>query len=165
MIQIKEALPNELNIIQDIAHKTWPVTYGEILTNTQLAYMLENFYSTEALNGNLKNNHRFILAKENDVTLGFASYVHDHPENYTTKIPKIYVLPETQGKGIGKLLIEAIEAEARKHGAAKLTLNVNRFNKAITFYEHLGFTIAKEENIPIGNGYFQEDFVMEKALR
>ena len=165
MITIKEALPNELNIIQDIAHKTWPVTYGEILTNEQLAYMLDSFYSTEALNGNLRNNHHFILAKENDVTLGFASYVHDHPENYTTKIPKIYVLPETQGKGIGKLLIDAIETEARKHGAAKLTLNVNRNNKAITFYEHLRFTIAKEENVPIGNGYFQEDFVMEKALR
>lgn len=165
MIIIKEALPNELNIIQDIAHKTWPVTYGEILTNAQLAYMLENFYSTEALNGNLKNGHRFILAKENDMTLGFASYAHDHPENYTTKIPKIYVLPETQGKGIGKLLIEAIEAEAIKHGAAKLTLNVNRLNKAIGFYQHFGFQIAKEENVPIGNGYFQEDFVMGKALR
>jgi len=165
MITVKEALPNELNIIQDIAHKTWPVTYAEILTNEQLAYMLDRFYSTEALNGNLQNGHRFILAKEDDLTLGFASFVHDHPENYTTKIPKIYVLPEAQGKGAGKLLIEAIEAQARKHGAAKLTLNVNRLNKAKTFYEHFGFTAVKEENVPIGNGFFQEDYVMEKPLR
>lgn len=165
MIVIKEALPNEFNIIQDIAHKTWPVTYAEILTNEQLAYMLDRFYSIEALNGNRQNGHHFILAKENDVTLGFASYVHDHPENYTTKIPKIYVLPEIQGRGIGRKLLEFIEAEARKHGAAKLTLNVNRNNKAKTFYEHLGFVVAKEENVPIGNGFFQEDFVMEKALR
>lgn len=165
MIEIKEALPNELNIIQDIAHKTWPVTYAEILTNEQLSYMLERFYSTEALNGNLADNHHFILAGKNDVTLGFASYVHNYPENHTTKIPKIYVLPETQGQGVGKSLIEAIEAEARENGASKLTLNVNRSNKAITFYEHLGFYIATEENVPIGNGFFQEDFVMEKVLR
>lgn len=165
MIKIKEALPNELNIIQDIAHQTWPVTYAEILTNEQLAYMLERFYSTEALNGNLKNGHHFLLAKENDTALGFASYVHNHPENYTTRIPKIYILPEMQGKGIGKLLLDAIESEARKNGSAKLALNVNRNNKAKTFYEHLGFVVTKEENVPIGNGYFQEDYVMEKPLR
>ncbi len=165
MISIKEALPNELNIIQDIAHKTWPVTYSEILTNEQLSYMLDRFYSIEVLNGNSQNGHHFILAKEADQTLGFASYVHDHPQNFTTKIPKIYVLPETQGKGVGRKLIEAIETEARKHGAAKLTLNVNRFNKAQSFYEHLGFKIVKEENVPIGNGFFQEDYVMEKNLR
>jgi diamine N-acetyltransferase len=165
VIDIKEAFPNEFNIIQDIAHQTWPVTYAEILTNEQLAYMLDRFYSIEALNGNRQNGHHFILAKEDDVTLGFASYVHNHPENYTTKIPKIYVLPQAQGKGIGKLLLDAIETQARKHGAAKLTLNVNRNNKAQTFYGHLGFTIAKEENVPIGNGFFQEDYVMEKSLR
>ncbi|RZJ29228.1 MAG: N-acetyltransferase [Flavobacterium sp.] len=165
MIEIKEMQPNEINIVQDIAHKTWPVTYAEILTNEQLAYMLASFYSTEALNGNIENGHHFLLAKENDETLGFASYVHNHPENFTTKIPKIYVLPEIQGKGIGKLLIEAIEAEANKNHSVKLTLNVNRNNNARNFYEKLGFAIAKEEDVPIGNGIFQEDFVMEKRLR
>lgn len=168
-------LPNEINIVQDIAYKTWPVTYGEILTGEQLQYMLDSFYSTEALNGNLKNGHHFILAKDtslkgglaeqNGVTLGFASYVHNHPENFTTKIPKIYVLPETQGKGIGKLLIDAIEIEAAKNQSAKLSLNVNRKNKAKTFYERLGFVAVKEEDVPIGNGIFQEDYVMEKLLR
>lgn len=165
MIVISEMLPDEINIVQDIAHKTWPITYGEILTSEQLQYMLDSFYSIEALNGNLKNGHHFLLAKENDVTLGFASYVHNHPENFTTKIPKIYVLPETQGKGIGKLLIDAIEIEAIKNQSAKLTLNVNRKNKAKTFYERLGFVAVKEEDVPIGNGIFQEDYVMEKPLR
>ena len=101
MIAIKEAQPNELNIIQDIARRTWPVTYGDILRAEQIAYMLDRFYSTESLNANLDDGHHFLLARENDVVLGFASFVHDAPEKSNTKIPKIYVLPQTQGKGIG----------------------------------------------------------------
>ena len=45
-----------------------------------------------------------------------------------------------------------------------LTLNVNRFNKAIDFYLKNGFKIIKEENIEIGNGFLMEDYVMEKIL-
>jgi ribosomal protein S18 acetylase RimI-like enzyme len=164
MISIEEALADDFTTIQGIAYKTWPVTYGKILTNPQLTYMLERFYSIDALNQNIGDGHCFLLAKENETVLGFASYVHNYPEKYVTKIPKIYVLPETQGKGIGKLLIEEIERQAQKNGSEKITLNVNRMNKAKSFYERLGFTIAAVEDVPIGDGYFQEDFVMEKPL-
>lgn len=165
MIEIKEAQPNEFNIIQDIAHKTWPVAYGNILSGDQISYMLERFYATEALSANLDDGHHFLLAKENDDVLGFASFVHDEPEKSITKIPKIYVLPQTQGKGIGQKLMEAIEHQARQHRATKLTLNVNRFNKALTFYQHLGFEIVAETDIDIGRGYLMEDYIMEKPLR
>lgn len=164
-MKIVEMQPDEIDVVQTIAYKTWPATYGGILSDSQLNYMLAMFYSAEALNGNLRNGHHFLLAKENNTALGFASFVHNHPENFTTKIPKIYVLPQTQGKGVGKLLIEAIETEAKKNCSAKLTLNVNRKNNARIFYEKLGFIAVKEEDVPLGNGVFQEDYVMEKALR
>ena len=45
-----------------------------------------------------------------------------------------------------------------------LFLNVNRFNKAQYFYKKLGFEVAYEEDIEIGNGYLMEDFVMEKKI-
>ena len=45
-----------------------------------------------------------------------------------------------------------------------MLLNVNRRNKAKQFYEHLGFTIISEEDIDIGQGYFMNDYVMEKKL-
>jgi catechol-2,3-dioxygenase len=46
----------------------------------------------------------------------------------------------------------------------RVFLNVNRFNKAKNFYEKIGMNICKVEDIEIGNGYFMEDFVMEKYL-
>jgi ribosomal protein S18 acetylase RimI-like enzyme len=41
---------------------------------------------------------------------------------------------------------------------------VNRENKAIGFYNKLGFTIIAEEDIPIGNGFFMNDYVMQISL-
>jgi ribosomal protein S18 acetylase RimI-like enzyme len=46
-------------------------------------------------------------------------------------------------------------------GLTYLELNVNRQNTAIGFYKKLGFKIIAEEDIPIGNGFFMNDYVMQ----
>jgi GNAT superfamily N-acetyltransferase len=165
MITITEATSNDFKTIQEIAHQTWPVTYGEILSKVQLDYMLAAFYSEEALNENVsEKGHRFLLANEENVALGFASYEHNYNQNPVTRIHKIYILPQTQGKGIGKLLIDAIENLAKENHSTALSLNVNRFNKALTFYQKIGFEIIAQEDIELDHGYLMEDFVMEKQL-
>ena len=91
-----------------------------------------------------------------------------HPTGYknkaVTRIHKIYILPESQGKGIGRLLIDEIQKLAQKNNSVLLSLNVNRFNKALSFYQKTGFEIVAEENIAIGNGYLMEDYKMEKKV-
>lgn len=165
MITITRATANDYKTIQEIAYKTWPETYGAILSKVQLDYMLDAFYSEGALRDNVETKgHHFLLAKENDVVLGFAAYEHNYQDNNRTRIHKIYILPQTQGKGIGKTLIEYIEKIAVENRSAALSLNVNRFNKALSFYQKIGFEIISEENIEIGHGYLMEDYVMEKPL-
>jgi ribosomal protein S18 acetylase RimI-like enzyme len=73
-------------------------------------------------------------------------------------------LPETQGKGIGKKVIEKIEKLALENHSTALSLNVNRFNSALNFYKKTGFEIINEVNIDIGKGYLMEDYVMTKKL-
>lgn len=163
MITITEAAASDIPTIQQIAYQTWPDTYGKILSRVQLNYMLDSFYSEETLRDNMVNkNHHFLLAKESDIALGFASYEHYYNQRKVTRIHKIYILPQTQGKGIGKLLLDKIEALAKENDSATLSLNVNRMNKALTFYQKIGFKIVADEDIEIGHGYLMEDFVMEK---
>lgn len=164
MISIIKATTADLKIISEIAHKTWPLTYGEILSPAQLEYMLDAFYSDTALRANMENGHEFILAKEDNICLGFASFEHHYQNKNTTKIHKIYILPETQGKGIGKLLIDYVSQFAKENDATWLLLNVNRFNKALTFYQKLGFEIIQEIDIELEYGYLMEDYVMEKRI-
>lgn len=165
MIIISEATSKDFKVIQEIAYQTWPHTYGEILSKAQLDYMLEKFYSEETLNENVtQRGHHFLLAKEENVALGFASYEHNYNQKPVTRIHKIYILPETQGKGMGKLLLDKIEELAEENNSETLSLNVNKFNKALTFYQKLGFKIVLEEDIELDHGYLMEDYVMEKQL-
>lgn len=165
MITIIKATSSDYKIIQEIAQQTWPDTYGDILSKEQLKFMLEAFYSEAALNENVvSKGHHFLLAKEENIVLGFASYEHNYQENNRTRIHKIYVLPQTQWKGIGNALIGYIEKLAIENYSTALSLNVNRFNKALTFYKKKGFEVIEKVDIEIGHGYLMEDYVMEKML-
>jgi ribosomal protein S18 acetylase RimI-like enzyme len=128
--------------------------------------MLEMLYSLGSLTEHVESkNHVFLLAKEGDEALGFASYELNYSQQSKTKIHKIYILPSSQGMGIGKLLINRIIEIARSIGNEFLSLNVNRNNKAVEVYKKLGFEIIKEEDIDIGNGFYMNDFVMEKSIK
>lgn len=165
MITISKATISDIKQIQNIVHITWPITYGEILSKEQLDYMLDLFYSDEALIDQYnKKEQLFYMIYEGETNLGFIGIEHDYNGEALTKIHKIYLLPETQGKGIGKKVIDEIEKLALDNNSTALILNVNRFNTALGFYKKIGFEVVDEVNIDIGNGYLMEDYVMEKQL-
>ena len=159
-IATKEQLP----IIRDLAYKIWPDTYGSTHTQAELDYMLTKFYAVESLENQLNNGHAFILATENDINLGFVSYEINAENTTKTKIHKLYVLPETQGKGIGKILVDYVRNEAIINANSTLFLNVNKLNNAQYFYTKYGFSITQDIIIDIGNGYVMDDYVMEIKL-
>ena len=165
MITVLPATATDFDTIRSIAHETWPIAYGEILSKAQLDYMLGAFYNDTALKESVsQKRHHFVLANEGNQTLGFASFEWNYDQQKQTKIHKIYILPSAQGKGVGKALIDYIASEARKEGSLTLCLNVNRLNKAITFYEKMGFSIISEVNIELEHGYLMEDYVMERPV-
>ena len=55
MITLKIASAIDVPAIREIAFKTWPNTYGEILSVEQLNYMLDNFYSMNSLEQQFDN--------------------------------------------------------------------------------------------------------------
>ena len=122
-------------------------------------------YSTAALTEQIeRNNHQFLLAKDETGYLGYASYELHYKNQGKTKIHKIYVMPSAQGKGVGKELINRIEFIASTKNNSILSLNVYRNNPAIQFYQKIGFMKAGEEKIDVGNGFVMDDFVMEKSI-
>jgi len=149
--------------VQSIAHRTWPDTFGDILSPTQIEYMLDMMYSLDAMKEQVEKGHVFHLLYAADEPVGYVSHQLDYLPG-TTKIHKIYLLPQTQGKGYGRTLIEHVEQTARQADQSTLRLDVNYENKAIGFYEYLGFVKIKRHNTEIGNGYLMEDWVMEKEL-
>lgn len=164
MESIIEIGKKELKIIQEIVFETWPVAYGEILSEAQLNYMLDKFYNVASLEKTIDEGQRYFVYFENEIPLGFLG-VQAGLEPESLKIHKLYVLPNNQGKNIGLKLFKHAEITAISLNLKRLFLNVNRFNKAKNFYEKLGMNVCKVEDIDIGNGYLMEDFVMEKEIK
>jgi GNAT superfamily N-acetyltransferase len=164
MYLIREATTADVEAIIQIAEQTWWPTYEPLLGKEQVAYMLEKIYSQEKITEQVKNNEQtFLLLLEDEQPVAFAAYSPREEDLEIYKLHKLYCLPVTQGKGYGKILINAVIDKTKEAGKHKLDLNVNRYNKAKDFYERMGFTIAYEEDIPIGP-YWMNDYVMRKEF-
>jgi ribosomal protein S18 acetylase RimI-like enzyme len=166
---IRPAHPAEYPTIELIAHATWPSAYGDILTPEQISYMLDLMYSPAAIIEQVASGQEFYVLETIDMRLhekqlvGYVSHQFDYLPG-TTKIHKLYALPAVQGKGYGRLMIDHVAAQARAAGQQKLRLDVNYKNRALGFYEKLGFQKTERCNTDIGNGYLMEDWVMEMEL-
>ncbi len=164
-LEIIHATEEYIPVIQAISDNVWPKTFAEILSPEQIRYMMDMMYSTESLRQQMNElNHHYLLVKEGEEFLGYLSYEHNYKGKSWTKVHKIYVLPSTQGKGVGRFFINKVTEIARSAGDKELSLNVNRYNKAVGFYEKVGFRAIGSEDIDIGNGYLMEDYIMNKAL-
>ena len=164
-LEITFANFGDIPTIRDLAHDIWPVTFAEILSPKQIDYMLDMMYSEAAIQNQMNNlNHVFILGKEKEKTIGYISYELNYKNQTKTKIHKIYLLPETQGKGYGAQLMNEVYKIAQENKQSSLTLNVNKYNKASNFYHKLGYETIGTEDIDIGNGYLMEDAILEKKI-
>lgn len=159
---INHATVEDIPVIISVQEQTWEPTYRDILSKEQIDYMFEKIYSFESLKNQMTvAGHHFMILLNDGKPEGFASVSEDEPEKF--KLHKIYVLPSTQGSGAGKYLLNETENYVRSVGGEVLALNVNKYNKAKTFYERMGFRVTGEKDIPIGP-YWMNDFILEKEL-
>jgi diamine N-acetyltransferase len=162
MYNFRNADIQDIDLIRQLCFKVWPQTYASIISQGQIDYMLEMMYSEASLKKQMEDGAQFIIVYDEAGAVGFASFGETRPGIF--KLHKLYVLPSQQGKGTGRLMLDYIVSEIRKQNASALQLQVNRRNNAKFFYEKNGFTVIKEFDFDIGNGYVMDDYVMEKKL-
>lgn len=164
MTNIRKAGPDDAEKIIQLAKEIWEPTYDPILPKGQAKYMLDMIFDKESVKAQIRNNTQtYLLLYDNNEAVGFAAYAARPEQPKIYKLHKLYCLRNKQGRGYGKALIQAVEHEVRKAGSTVLELNVNRKNKAIQFYERMGYKVAYDEDIPIGP-YWMNDHVMRKVL-
>jgi ribosomal protein S18 acetylase RimI-like enzyme len=84
------------------------------------------------------------------------------PTDY--EIKRVYLLNRFQGAGVGRRLVSLAIDASRTLGAGRLLLGVYKRNeRAIAFYQRVGFTTVGERVFQVGNrGY--EDHIMALEL-
>ena len=98
-----------------------------------------------------QDSHHYLLGFEDFTSHDLLGYVH--AEVYESLYSKpgfnilaLAVLPQTQGQGIGKTLLQGLEQEAKKRGYNFIRLNsADHRLGAHAFYEKVGYTCDKTQ--------------------
>ena len=161
MFNIQQATVNDCPLIQRMAQEVFPATYKDIITKEQIDYMMDWMYSIDSLRRQMeKEGHVYFIAYEECEPCGYVS-VQPQGENLY-HLQKIYVLPYFQHAHCGTMLFRrAVDYIRQVHPApCRMELNVNRCNSALKFYERMGMKKLREEDAPIGNGFYMNDYIM-----
>ena len=96
-----------------------------------------------------QDSHHFLLGYEDDTSHELVGYIH--AEVYESLYSKagfnilaLAVLPQSQGRGFGRDLLEGLEKETKRRGYEFIRLNsADHRLDAHAFYERVGYTCDK----------------------
>ncbi|QIY90976.1 GNAT family N-acetyltransferase [Chryseobacterium gallinarum] len=162
-MKLIKATEKDIPLIQDLARRSWKSAYAEILSEEQMEYMLSGMYSDTEITAHLRSpDYHYYLIRDEDKDSygGFIGYQHNYEEK-TTKLHRIYLVPESKGKGLGKEALLFLNRKVSESGNKRIILNVNKHNSARKFYESQGYRVYDEGVFDIGNGFVMDDYLME----
>ncbi len=168
MITITKAQIDDVREIQMVLYQVWLVTYPNEKAGITVEDIEERFKEKLTEDGiekrkqnfldNASQNEFFLVAREGDTMVGVCSVKIKEKYN---QLQAIYVLPEHQGKGIGRMFWN--EAMRLFDPEKRVIIQVAIYNKkAIGFYTKLGFVdtgkrFANEQyKMPISGAYIPE---------
>lgn len=140
--------------LYDFMKPIWLETYGPILPQEQILFLLDKYFSKKGLAHYRSLGYQY--RKIDDI--GVVVFVDRGEYTY---MDKLYLLPAARGKCYPAFVF----AELAKAGK-DIVLNANSHNtRAVNCYLKNGFVIERAEDIDLGNGMTNRDFVMRKRIR
>lgn len=150
-INIRNWTKEDFPIVKNILLTTWNNTYTFIPDKDILTHF-EKFYSEDRLIEILVDPFsKGIIAEVNSVPAGWLKLFEDII-NKKFFVSSLYVLPEFQGFGLGKKLLNEAYKIAKEKQFTKVWLGVMKQNvKSLEWYKNLGFIFNEEEPFQMGS--------------
>lgn len=171
MFTIRPARPEDAPGIARVHVDSWRTTYQGIMPEevlAKLSYPAREQRWVEMLANAERDNHSiFVAADEGGHIVGFSDGGPERegdPE-YTGELYAIYLLKEYQGRGLGRLLTEAVAKSNLQAGYPSMLVWVLVANPARNFYLHLGGQEVKVKQIELGGAKLGEIAYGWKDLR
>jgi ribosomal protein S18 acetylase RimI-like enzyme len=135
MIRVRRAALADAEAVREVGVKTWPVAYDGLASPEFVVDGLAAWWSPEAVERGITKGIT-LVALDEDQVVGMVGLGR---EGEFWVMWKLYVLPEYQGRGVGKALLDGAIA-ALPDGTPELLLDVLVTNEpAIRFYRKHGF--------------------------
>jgi GNAT superfamily N-acetyltransferase len=110
----------------------------------------------------LDEGGRIVMALQGERYVGCCALLRMDDDSF--EVAKMAVTPESQGQGVGRLILREVIETARRAGARRLYLETNHIlTPAIRLYESLGFRHLPPERVT-PSPYERADVFMELLL-
>jgi putative acetyltransferase len=84
----------------------------------------------------------FVIAWLGTRAVGCGAIRRQDADTDAAEVKRMYVTPDARGRGIGRLVLSVLEAEARRLGLSRLVLETGaRQPEAVALYERAGFVV------------------------
>lgn len=161
-ISLRKVILSELTILQKICVELYSLHFSTYWENDGLKLYLEEQFSSERLNSDLKNKSiNFFFIMSHKQIIGFLKVnlnadIELFNQKNNSELEKIYIHPTHQKNGIGQFAMKSIIKKIQQEKKASLFLDVLDNNqKAILFYKNLGFKL--HEKIKLSYVNFKEE--------
>ncbi len=160
---LEKVSDENLRELSQMADECWHSAYDELLGKDAVDYMLEKFQSVQALRDQIeKENYIYFYLTQQGEKVGYCGLAL---QNENLFLSKLYLKEQMRGKGLGGKALGEVIGFARKVGAKRVYLTVNKKNeRAIRAYRKFGFTKYGEGVADIGEGYEMDDYYFEFLL-
>jgi ribosomal protein S18 acetylase RimI-like enzyme len=150
-IVIRPWKKGDIASVRNITWQSWISTYSSFIPESDLRSYFDIHY-TEASYLRMFDDPfiRVFIAEADDQIAGYARLFFNRDEN-RLYVPSLYLLPNFQGREIGKRLLEAAEGYAAEKRVDELWIGVMVKNRsALDFYRKVGFQFVREEPFTMG---------------
>ena len=162
-IEIREAVLADVASLSQIGHASFRAAYEEWSESDDLIAHLEEFFSPDAIRGEMElPGHTYLMAIRDEDPVAFVKIRENTrpdevPATRALELHQVYVLPEQQRFGIGGLLIEAAARYARDKAADGIWLSVWKdATWAVSCYRKYGFDEVGTTEFQLGRTVYSD---------
>ena len=160
-IQVKG--DDQIEALAVLADTIWHEYWPPIISAEQTDYMIEKFQSKPAIIDQLENrSYEYYFINDGERNVGIIGL---QPDGEKLFLSKLYLLKDARGQGFASDAFTFLEGICRERELEAIWLTVNKHNRqAIDVYKVKGFETVRKQTTDIGEGFFMDDFIMEKRV-
>ena len=150
-IKLRNWTKADFSSVKNILLVTWKNTYTFIPEEDILSHFEKHYSEDRLIEILIDPFSKGIIAEVNSVPAGWLKLFEDLI-NKKFFVSSLYVLPEFQGFGLGKKLLNEAYRIAKEKQFSKVWLGVMKQNvKSLEWYKNLGFIFDEEEPFQMGS--------------